>query len=170
MIRNYYTDSFKEGREEVPSDVNLLDGKVQADIPQGAWGQYNLYVGIASPSTVTTNNNNASTNGTLVLKSPNSDIKINMFVGGVGVPADCKITNVTTTLGTTTIVVDKTLSIAANIALTYSFPNQNSIRVRTIQNNTLTFYNPPQGEILPVSVVQVFSTGTNNVSGLIALS
>ena len=68
-----------------------------------------------------------------------------------------------------TLTVDKTLAIAANIALTYSFPNENSIRVGTINDNVLTFRNPVQGSILPVSVVQVFSTGTNHVSGLIAL-
>jgi len=169
MIRNYYTDSYKSGITVTPSDANLLDGRVQADIPQGAWKEYNLYIGTTG-SVVTTNDNDASTNTTLVLRSPNTDIKIDMFVTGVGVPNDCKITNVVIALGTMTITVDKTLSIAADILLTYGFPDQNSIKVRTIENNTVTFYNPPQGEILPVSVVQVFATGTNNISGLIALS
>ena len=169
MIRNYYTDSYKSGITVTPSDANLLDGRVQADIPQGAWKEYNLYIGTTG-SVVTTNDNDASTNTTLVLRSPNTDIKIGMFVTGVGVPNDCKITNVVIALGTMTITVDKTLSIAADILLTYGFPDQNSIKVRTIENNTVTFYNPPQGEILPVSVVQVFATETNNISGLIALS
>ena len=93
-----------------------------------------------------------------------------MFVAGAGVPNDCKITNVVITLGTMAITVDKTLGIAADILLTYGFPDENSVRVRTIDNDTVTFYNPPQGEILPVSVVQVFATGTNNISGLVALS
>ena len=91
-------------------------------------------------------------------------------MAGAGVPNDCKITNIVVTLGTMVITVDKTLGIAADILLTYSFPEENSIRVRTINNDTVTFYNPIQGEILPVSVVQVFTTGTNNISGLVALS
>tara|TARA_R110000850_G_scaffold264737_2_gene394012 strand:+ start:261 stop:2060 length:1800 start_codon:yes stop_codon:yes gene_type:complete len=139
-----------------------------AALNQSSWKEYNLYIG-SSPGQVTTNDNNASTDGNLILKSPNPAIKVNMFVGGTGVPADCKITSVTTALGTMTLTVDKTLAIAANIALTYSFPNENSIRVGTINDNVLTFRNPVQGSILPVSVVQVFSTGTNHVSGLIAL-
>ena len=169
MIRNYYTDSFKEGRVVTASDTLLIDGKTQASTPQSVWKEYNLYIGTTG-SVVTTNDNDASTNGTLTLRAPNTSIKIGMFVAGAGVPNDCKITNVVITLGTMAITVDKTLGIAADILLTYGFPDENSVRVRTIDNDTVTFYNPPQGEILPVSVVQVFATGTNNISGLIALS
>ena len=139
-----------------------------AALNQSSWKEYNLYIG-SSPGQVITNNNNASTNTSLVLKSPDPDIKVNMFVGGVGVPANCKITAISTVLGTMTITVDKTLSIAANIALTYSFESSSTIRVGTINDNVLTFTNPLQGTILPVSVVQVYSTGTNHVSSLIAL-
>jgi len=170
MIRNYYTDSYKDGVEVVPSDTLLLDGRTQAVIPQSNWVEYNLIVGGAPASTVTSNSNAASTNGTLILKSPNSDIKVGMFVGGVGVPADCKITAISVALGTMTITVDKTLGIAVNILLTFSFSLQNSVRVRTISNTILTFYHPVEGEVLPVSIVQVFSAGTNNVSGLVALN
>ena len=169
MIRNYYTDSYKEGRVVTASDTLLIDGKPQASTPQSVWKEYNLYIGTTG-SVVTTNDNDASTNSTLTLRAPNRNIKINMFVAGAGVPNDCKITNIVVTLGTMVITVDKTLSIAADILLTYSFPDENSIRVRTINNDTVTFYNPIQGEVLPVSVVQVFSTGTNNISGLVALS
>ena len=44
-----------------------------------------------------------------------------MFFTGVGVPNDCRITNVTITQGTMTLAVDKTLNIAADILLTYGF-------------------------------------------------
>jgi|TARA_R100000541_G_scaffold28638_1_gene37932 hypothetical protein len=169
MIRNYYTDSYKEGRVVTASDTLLIDGKPQASTPQSVWKEYNLYIGTTG-SVVTTNDNDASTNSALTLRAPNRNIKIGMFVAGAGVPNDCKITNIVVTLGTMVITVDKTLGIAADILLTYSFPEENSIRVRTINNDTVTFYNPIQGEILPVSVVQVFTTGTNNISGLVALS
>ena len=169
MIRNYYTDSFKEGRVVTASDTLLIDGRLQASTPQGVWKEYNLYVGTAG-SVVTTNDNDASTNSTLVLRVPNTNIKIGMFFTGAGVPNDCRITNITITQGTMTLAVDKTLNIAADILLTYGFLTENSVRVRTIENNIVTFYNPTQGEILPVSIVQVFSTGTNNLAGLVALS
>jgi len=169
MIRNYYTDAFKSARIVTPSNTLLIDGKPQASTPQSVWGEYNLYIG-GTGSVVTTNDNDASTNGTLILRVPNADIRVNMFVTGVGVPNDCKITSIAIALGTMTITLDKTLSIAADILLTYGFTSENSIRVRTIDNDIVTFYNPPQGEVLQVSVVQVFVTGTNNMSGLVALS
>ena len=50
MIRNYYTDSFKEAKIVTASDANLLDGRVQASIPQGAWKEYNLYIGTSPAS------------------------------------------------------------------------------------------------------------------------
>ena len=41
MIRNYYTDSFKEGRVVTASDTLLIDGRLQASTPQGVWKEYN---------------------------------------------------------------------------------------------------------------------------------
>ena len=45
MIRNYYTDSYKSGIAVTPSDTLLLDGRTKSTTPQGAWKEYNIYVG-----------------------------------------------------------------------------------------------------------------------------
>ena len=45
------------------------------------------------------------------------------------------------------------------------------IKVLTVNNEAVTFHNPIKGEILPVSVVQVYATGTEGgVENLVALS
>ena len=45
MIRNYYTDSYKSGIAVTPSDTLLLDGRTKSTTPQGAWKEYNIYIG-----------------------------------------------------------------------------------------------------------------------------
>ena len=45
MIRNYYTDSYKSGITVTPSDTLLLDGRTKSTTPQGAWKEYNIYIG-----------------------------------------------------------------------------------------------------------------------------
>ncbi len=88
MIRNYYTDSYMSAIPVTPSDTLLIDGRAIASTPQGAWKQYNIYIG-NSPSTlpVTTTNNNVVNNSVNVgLKSPNPLIKAGMRVTGAGLP------------------------------------------------------------------------------------
>ena len=137
-------------------------------INQGSWKEYNLFVGTApgaDGSTITTANNNASTNTALVLKSPNPLIQAGMNVGGTGVPAGTKVASVT---NSSNFTLDQTVSIAANITLTYSFDVLPSISVLTADNKTATFTNPAQGFVLPVSVVQITGVA-GGISNLIAL-
>tara|TARA_R110002153_G_scaffold92208_2_gene224038 strand:+ start:524 stop:1042 length:519 start_codon:yes stop_codon:yes gene_type:complete len=172
MIRNYYTDSYKSGIPVTPSDTLLLDGRTKATTPQGAWLQYNLYIG-NSPSTLpvtTTSDNLAVANSANVgLASPNAQIKVGMRVTGGTLPAAgvliASITNASN------YVLATASSIAADSTLTYSYDTEASIKVHTINNEVVTFVKPAQGFVLPVSVVMVYATDTGGgISNLIALS
>ena len=172
MIRNYYTDSYMSAIPVTPSDTLLLDGATKATTPQGAWKQYNLYIG-NSPGTLpvtTTSDNTVVSNATAVgLASPNPLIKVGMRVTGGTLPAAgvliASVTNVSN------YVLATAQSIAANSTLTYSYDSESKIKVHTINNEVIEFVNPIQGSILPVSVVQVYATDTGGgISGLVALS
>ena len=172
MIRNYYTDSYQSAIPVVPSDTLLIDGRAKATTPQGAWLQYNLYIG-NSPSglpVTTTSDNTVVTNATAVgLASPNPLVKAGMRVTGGTLPAAgvliASVTNISN------YVLATAQSIAADSTLTYSYDSESKIKVHTINNEVIEFVNPIQGSILPVSVVQVYSTDTGGgISNLVALS
>ena len=172
MIRNYYTDSYMSAIPVTPSDTLLLDGRTKATTPQGAWKQYNIYIG-NSPSTLpvtTTNNNTVVTNATAVgLASPNPLIKAGMRVTGGTLPAAGVL--IATIVDASNYTLASAQNIAADSALTYSYDSESKIKVHTINNEVIEFVNPIQGSILPVSVVQVYSTDTGGgVSNLVALS
>ena len=66
-------------------------------------------------------------------------------------------------------LVDNLAALIANDSvLTFSFSVLPSVSVLTIDNKTITFTNPAQGFVLPVSVVQVTSVA-GGLSNLIAL-
>ena len=172
MIRNYYTDSYKSAIPVTPSDTLLIDGRAKATTPQGAWVQYNLYIG-NSPSTLpvtTTSDNTVVSNATAVgLASPNPLVKAGMRVTGGTLPAAgvliASVTNVSN------YVLATAQSIAANSTLTYSYDSESKVKVHTINNEVIEFVNPIQGSILPVSIVQVYATDTaGGISDLVALS
>jgi hypothetical protein len=172
MIRNYYTDSYKSAIPVTPSDTLLIDGRAKATTPQGAWVQYNLYIG-NSPSTLpvtTTSDNTIVSNATAVgLASPNPLIKAGMRVTGGTLPAAgvliASVTNVSN------YVLATAQSIAADSTLTYSYDSESKVKVHTINNEVIEFVNPIQGSILPVSIVQVYATDTEGgISNLVALS
>jgi hypothetical protein len=172
MIRNYYTDSYKSGIPVAPSDTLLIDGRTKADTPIGAWKQYNLYIG-SSPSSlpVTTTTDNSAVSGVNVgLKSPNPLIKAGMIVKGTGLPdAGTEIASVTN--ASNYVLSGGSVTIAADATLTYTYANEAAIKVHTINNEVITFVNPIKGSILPVSVVQVYSTDTQGgVTDIVALS
>lgn len=172
MIRNYYTDSYKSGIVVTPSDTLLLDGRTKSTTPKGSWKQYNLYVG-NSPTTLpvtTTDNNNAVTNSVNVsLKSPNPQIKVGMRVTGTGLP-DAGLL-VATVVDASNYTLSQADSIAADATLTYSYDTEATLKVHTIEDEVVTFVKPAQGFVLPVSVVQVYATGTGGgIVDLIALS
>ena len=172
MIRNYYTDSYKSGIAVTPSDTLLLDGRTKSTTPQGAWVQYNIYVGNSPsslPATATSNNSVVSNSTNVGLASPNPLIKAGMRVTGGTLPAaGVLIASVT---DSSNYVLASSQSIAVNSTLTYSYDSEAKIKVHTINNEVIEFVNPIQGSILPVSVVQVYATDTGGgISGLVALS
>jgi hypothetical protein len=172
MIRNYYTDSYKSGIAVTPSDTLLLDGRTKSTTPQGAWVQYNIYVGNSPsslPATTTSNNSVVSNSTNVGLASPNPLIKAGMRVTGGTLPAaGVLIASVT---DSSNYVLASSQSIAVNSTLTYSYDSEAKIKVHTINNEVIEFVNPIQGSILPVSVVQVYATDTTGgVSDLVALS
>jgi len=172
MIRNYYTDSYKSAIPVTPSDTLLIDGRTKSTTPQGAWVQYNIYVGNSPsslPATTTSNNSVVSNSTNVGLASPNPLIKAGMRVTGGTLPAaGILIASVT---DSSNYVLASSQSIAVNSTLTYSYDSEAKIKVHTINNEVIEFVNPIQGSILPVSVVQVYATDTaGGVSDLVALS
>ena len=172
MIRNYYTEAYKSAIPVAPSDTLLIDGRTKADIPQGAWVEYNLYIGNSPatlPVTTTTDNNVVSTSANVGLKSANPLIKAGMLVKGTGLPAAGVV--ISSITDASNYVLDSAQSIAADATLTYTYKVEATIKVLTVENETITFTNPIQGQILPVSVVQVFATDTaGGVTDIVALS
>ena len=92
-----------------------------------------------------------------------------MLVKGTGLPtAGLTIASVT---DASNYVLSAADTIAADATLTYTYAASAKLKVLTVNNETITFHNPVKGEILPVSVVQVFATGTEGgVENLVALS
>ena len=73
-----------------------------------------------------------------------------------------------TTANQIALVDNLAADIVVNSVLTFAFSVLPSISVLTIDNKTVTFTNPAQGFVLPVSVVQVTSVA-GGLSNLIAL-
>ena len=173
MIRNYYTDSYKSGITATPSTTLLLDGRLKASTPQGAWKQYNLYIG-TSPiqgnnfGSITSATANAATSPskTVTYKVSNPYIQpgMNVFKEGALIGVVDTITNSTTF----ELVNGLAANIAADAVLTFSFSVLPSVSVLTVDNETVTFTSPAQGFVLPVSVVQVTAVA-GGVANLIAL-
>jgi hypothetical protein len=137
-------------------------------INQSSWKEYNLFIGTV-PSPITIQNNIAVTAGQiLTLNTPDPRIQAGMTVGGIGIPAGITITTIAADGITLTVAGAAIGTLAANALLTYSFSVLPSITVLTINNQTVTFTNPAEGFVLPISVVQI--TGlAGGLSNLIAL-
>ena len=139
-----------------------------AVINQGYWKEYNLYIG-TTPASFTIQNNVAVTGGqTLTLNTPDPRIQVGMTVGGIGIPAGVTVTVINADGITLTVAGSAIGTLGANALLTYSFSVLPSVTVTTIDNNQLTFNNPAQGFVLPVSVVQVNSVA-GGLTNLLAL-
>ena len=102
MIRNYYTEAYSSAIVPSTSDTLLIDGRTKAEVPQGAWKQYNIYIGdspASLPVTTTTDNSAVNASANVGLKSPNPLIKVGMIVKGAGLPdAGLAIASVTDAL------------------------------------------------------------------------
>jgi hypothetical protein len=138
-------------------------------INQSSWKEYNLFIGTV-PSPITIQNNIAVTAGQiLTLNTPDPRIQAGMTVGGIGIPAGITITTIAADGITLTVAGAAIGTLAANALLTYSFSVLPSITVLTINNQTVTFTNPAEGFVLPISVVQI--TGlAGGLSNLIAVN
>ena len=124
-------------------------------INQSSWKEYNLFIGTV-PSPITIQNNIAVTGGQiLTLNTPDTRIQAGMTVGGIGIPAGITITTIAADGITLTVAGAAIGTLAANALLTYSFSVLPSITVLTINNQTVTFTNPAEGFVLPISVVQI---------------
>jgi hypothetical protein len=168
MIRNYYTEAFKNGIAPSLVGGQLIDGRVQANIPQGAWKEYCLYIG-SSPAPFLGSGGGVAITGIgtgvdLGVGKVTPDMLVynttqnNLFIGVVGTVNDP---------GDFTLNANIPVAIAANDVLTFVYPDAPSISVLTIDNQTVTITNPAQGFVLPLSVVQITNT-SNGLSDIIA--
>ena len=118
MIRNYYTDSFKNGIVPVVSTTQLIDGTVK------------------SPIIITDNNTptNAANSLTLVLTAVNLNIARSMYItapANGGTPAwtindNIIVESVSQQAATTTITINKPKALVAGTQLTFFTINQSS--------------------------------------------
>ena len=146
------------------------------NIAQSSWKEYSLYVGVSPQQgnnfgSVTSATANAATSPTTTVtykvSNPYVQSGMNVYDDGVLIGVVNTVTNSTQ--------FELVNGLAANIVndsvLTFSFSVLPSVSVLTIDNQTITFDNPAQGFVLPVSVVQVTAVaGGITTSNLLALN
>jgi len=165
--------------------VTMQAGQVLTffSIAQSSWKEYSLYIG-TSPvqqndfGAVTSATANLAAAGqrevTIKASNPYIGLTTNNFITGSGpnVYDDGVLVGKVTQVDDST-TFDLVSNLAADIVdgsiLTFAFDALPSITVLTVDNKTVTFTNPAQGFVLPVSVVQVISF-TGGLANLIALN
>ena len=139
--------------------------------------QYNVYIG-TSPvqqdnfggNTSATANEVATGQPVVTIKVDNPRIQPGMTVHGTNIPAGATVLSVQNSKQFNLSVNIATL-VANDTVLTFSFSVLPAIKVHTINNEVVTFTNPVEGSILPVSVVQVYATDTQGgITNIVALS
>ena len=143
------------------------------NVNQNSWKEYSLFIG-TQPSqgnnfgsvTSATANAAAAAQKVVTYKVANPYIQSGMNVYDDGVLIG--IVDTITTANQFNLVDNLAALIANDSVLTFSFSVLPSVSVLTIDNKTITFTNPAQGFVLPVSVVQVTSVA-GGLSNLIAL-
>jgi len=173
MIRNYYTEAFKGGVVPTISATQLIDGRLKSTTPQSSWKQYSLYVG---KSPVQSNNFGSVTSATanaaaaaqkvVTYKVANPYVQAGMNVYDDGVLIG--VVDTITTANQFNLVNNLAALIANDSVLTFSFSVLPSVSVLTIDNKAVTFTQPAEGFVLPVSVVQVTAVA-GGLGTLIAL-
>ena len=143
------------------------------NVNQNSWKEYSLYIGISPEQgnsfgsvTSATANAAAATQKVVTYKVANPYIQSGMNVYDDGVLIG--IVDIITTANQFSLVDNLAALIANDSVLTFSFSALPSVSVLTIDNQTITFTNPAQGFVLPVSVVQVTSVA-GGLTNLIAL-
>ena len=143
------------------------------NVNQNSWREYSLFIGtqpsqgnnFGSVTSATANlSNNGQPNVTFKVSNPYIQIGMNVYDDGVLVGVVASIT----TANQIVLVANLAADIVADSILTFAFSVLPSVSVLTIDNKTVTFTNPAQGFVLPVSVVQVTSVA-GGLSNLIAL-
>ena len=145
------------------------------NVNQNSWREYSLYIG-TQPSqgnnfgsvTSATSGPNASAAAqkdvTFRVSNPYIQVGMNVYDDGVLVGVVASIT----TANQIALVDNLAAEIVIDSVLTFAFSVLPSISVLTIDNKTVTFTNPAQGFVLPVSVVQVTAIA-GGLTNLIAL-
>ena len=144
------------------------------NVNQNSWREYSLYIG-----TQPTQGNGAGavTTATAVIAAAAQN-QISILASNPYVQVGMSVYDDGVLIGTVlSIVNSSTFNLAAVLAagvvagsiLTFAFSVLPSVSVLTIDNRTVTFTNPAQGFVLPVSVVQI--TGiAGGLSNIIALN
>ena len=139
-------------------------------VNQNSWREYSLYIG-TQPSqgnnfgSVTSATANAAAAAQVVItykvSNPYLQVGMNVYDDGVLIGVIATIT----TANQFSLVNNLAALIANDSILTFSFSALPSVSVLTIDNRTVTFTNPAQGFVLPVSVVQItaLSGGLTNI-------
>jgi hypothetical protein len=142
-------------------------------VNQSSWNEYNLFIG-SSPANfqsgvgakVTQGIADAGTAGTtLEIKTANALVAAGQLIydDGVLIGTVVSVAANDTTITTSAIPVVADLSV-----INFVNPSPASVSVLTASNQTMTFVNPAEGFVLPVSVVQVTAVA-NGLDNLIAL-
>ena len=143
------------------------------NVNQNSWKEYSLFIG-TQPSqgnnfgsvTSATANAAAAAQKVVTYKVANPYVQSGMNVYDDGVLVG--VVDVVNTANQVTLVDNLAALIANDSVLTFSFSVLPSVSVLTVDNQTMTFTNPAQGFVLPVSVVQVTAVA-GGLSNLIAL-
>ena len=143
-------------------------------VNQNSWREYSLYIG-TQPSqgnnfgSVTSATANAAAAAQVVVtykvSNPYLQVGMNVYDDGVLVGVIATIT----TANQFSLVNNLAALIANDSILTFSFSVLPSVSVLTIDNRTITFTNPAQGFVLPVSVVQITALA-GGLTNIIAVS
>jgi len=158
-----------------PIQMNAGQALTFFNVNQNSWKEYSLYVGISPEQgnsfgsvTSATANLSAAAQKVVTYKVSNPYIQSGMNVYDDGVLVG--VVDVVNTANQLTLVANLAALIANDSVLTFSFSVLPSVSVLTVDNQTITFTNPAQGFVLPVSVVQVTAVaGGITAANLIAL-
>ena len=143
-------------------------------IAQSSWIEHNLYIG-SSPANFQSGVGAKVTQGiadagiagtTLEIKTANTLVAAGQLIYDDGVLIG---TVVSVDANNTTITTSAIPAVADLSVINFVNPSPASVSVLTASNQTMTFVNPAEGFILPVSVVQVTAVA-NGLGNLIAVN
>ena len=138
------------------------------NVNQNSWREYSLFIGTQPSQGLISETANAAAAAQAIVtwKVSNPYIQVGMNVYDDGVLIG--VVGTVTTANQISLVANLAALIANDSVLTFSFSALPSVSVLTIDNQTITFTNPAQGFVLPVSIVQVTAVA-GGLTNLIAL-